>query len=116
MTSVVLGLVHALDRRGIAVGFCKPVTQLPVRDSGPERSTRLAQSVSSLSPPEPLSLGRVEELLGNDRENELLEEVVARCQQAAGGAGILVVEGLVPRQGHAYLTNLNVKIARKSRC
>ncbi len=112
MTSVVLGLVHALDRRGIPVGFCKPVTQLPVRDSGPERSTRLAQSVSSLSPPEPLSLEQVEELLGSDRENELLEEVVARCQQAAGGAGILVVEGLVPREGHAYLTNLNVKIAQ----
>ena len=96
LTSVALGLVHALDRRGVPVGFCKPITQLHASDRGPERSTLLVQSFANLTPPEPLPLARAEELLGQGRENELLEEVIARYQEAARDAGIVIVEGLVP--------------------
>ena len=112
LTSVALGLVHALDRRGIPVGFCKPITQLHASDTGPERSTQLVQLIANLTPPEPLPQAIAEELLGQGRDNELLEEVFARYEAAAQDASIVVVEGLVPRQGEAFLINLNVKIAR----
>ncbi len=112
LTSVALGLVHALDQRGIPVGFCKPISQLHVDDTGPERSTQLVQHIANLTPPESLPQARAEDLLGQDREDELLEEVFARYNQAAKDASIVVIEGLVPRRGEAFLTNLNVKIAQ----
>ncbi|MFN2176576.1 MAG: AAA family ATPase, partial [Anaerolineales bacterium] len=82
LTSVALGLVHALDRRGIPVGFCKPITQLHASDTGPERSTQLVQLIANLTPPEPLPQAIAEELLGQGRDNELLEEVFARYEAA----------------------------------
>ncbi len=112
LTTVALSLVHALDRRGIPVGFCKPITQLDSYPLGQETSTRLVKHISSLNPPEPLPLAKAEELLGDGRENELLESVFARFHKAAEEASIVIVEGLVPMQGSAYATSINVKIAK----
>jgi len=39
LTTVALGLVSALDRRGVRVAFFKPIAQASEGDSGPERST-----------------------------------------------------------------------------
>lgn len=112
LTSVALGLVHALDRRGVPVGFCKPISQTPAADNQLDRSTRLAQRIANLTPPEPLPLERAQELLGQGRENELLENVVARYNEAAREAGVVIVEGLTPYPERGYLVNLNVKIAQ----
>ena len=112
LTTVALGLVHALDREGIPVGFCKPISQPHATDTGPERSTRLARTVTSLTPPEPISVAEAENLLGHGRENILLEEVIARYEQAAQHAAAVVVEGLVDTEEQPYGTHLNAKIAQ----
>lgn len=112
LTTVALSLVHALDRRGIPVGFCKPITQLDNYPLSQETSTCLVRHISSLNPPEPLPLAKAEELLGDGRENELLENVFARFHHASKDASIVVIEGLVPKQGSAYATSINVKIAK----
>jgi phosphate acetyltransferase len=44
-----LGLLHALDRRGIKVAFVKPVAQ-PRADGGPDRSAALVSAISTLRP------------------------------------------------------------------
>ena len=112
LTTVALGLVHALDRKGIPVGFCKPIGQPHATDTGPERSTRLARAVTSLNPPEPMSAAEAENLLGHDRENILLEEVIARYERAARKASVVVVEGLVDTEERSYGTHLNAKMAQ----
>ena len=112
LTTVALGLVHALDRKGIPVGFCKPIGQPHATDTGPERSTRLARAVTSLNPPEPMSAAEAENLLGHDRENILLEEVIARYERAAQKASVVVVEGLVDTEERSYGTHLNAKMAQ----
>lgn len=112
LTTVALGLVHALDREGIPVGFCKPISQPHATDTGPERSTRLARIVSSLKPPEPIPVDEAESLLGHDRENVLLEEVIARYEQAAQHASVVIVEGLVDTEEQSYGTRLNAKMAQ----
>jgi phosphate acetyltransferase len=112
LTTVALGLVHALDREGIPVGFCKPISQPHATDTGPERSTRLARSVTSLTPPEPIPVAEAENLLGLGRENILLEEVIARYEQAAQHAAVVVVEGLVDTEEQPYGTHLNAKMAQ----
>ena len=35
LTTVALGLLHALDREGIPVGFCKPIIHPHAIDTGP---------------------------------------------------------------------------------
>jgi phosphate acetyltransferase len=112
LTTVALGLVHALDRQGIPVGFCKPISQPHASDTGPERSTRLARTVTSLNPPEPIPVTEAESLLGHDQENVLLEEVITRYEQAAQNASVVIVEGLVDTEEQPYGTHLNAKMAQ----
>ncbi len=112
LTTVALGLVHALDREGIPVGFCKPISQPHATDTGPERSTRLARTVTSLTPPEPIPVAESESLLGHGRENILLEEVIARYEQAAQHAAVVIVEGLVDTEEQPYGTHLNARMAQ----
>jgi phosphate acetyltransferase len=112
LTTVALGLVHALDREGIPVGFCKPISQPHASDTGPERSTRLARIVTSINPPEPIPVAEAESLLGHDKENVLLEEIIGRYEQAAQNASVVIVEGLVDTEEQPYGTHLNAKMAQ----
>jgi phosphate acetyltransferase len=111
LTSVAVGLVHALDQRGIRVGFCKPVAQMHRLDTGPERSSHLVSLISELTPPEPLPANLVADRLAHGREEELLEDVVARYEQAAKNADIVIVEGLVSAPETPYAEELNIRIA-----
>jgi phosphate acetyltransferase len=111
LTSIALGLVHALDRQGVPVGFCKPITQLHASDTGPERSTRLVRQFSSLDPPEPLSRTETAQLFDEGGEDQLLEEVVARYEQAAKGMSVVVVEGLVSTEQLPNAATANGRIA-----
>ena len=60
LTSVALGVVRALDRRGIRVAFFKPIGQAVSRDRGPERSTYFVRRTSSLAPVNPIPLEEAE--------------------------------------------------------
>jgi len=51
-----LGLVRALDRRGLHAAFVKPVAQLRA-DGSPDRSNALVAAITALRPPDPLSTG-----------------------------------------------------------
>lgn len=112
LTTVALGLVHALDRQGIPVGFCKPISQPHASDTGPERSTRLARNLIGLNPPEPIAVTEAERLLGHNQENVLLEEVITRYERAAHNANVVIVEGLVDTEEQPYGTHLNARMAQ----
>ncbi len=112
LTTVSVGLVHALDRSGTPVGFAKPIAQRHLSDKGPERSTRLVEMVSSLTPPTPIDMARAEDLYSRGEQNQLLEEVVVRAQEAAKGADIVVLEGLVSTPQQPYAAGLNASVAQ----
>ncbi|MFZ5439654.1 MAG: phosphate acetyltransferase [Myxococcota bacterium] len=102
LTTAALGLVRALDRQGVRVAFAKPIaTRME------DRSVALVRLGSHLQPPEPISRKLVEDLLSSGDDQTLLEKVVAICNQAAEGADILVVEGMVPEGGSAYSMRVN---------
>ncbi|MGI9274096.1 MAG: phosphate acetyltransferase [Endozoicomonas sp.] len=112
LTSVTLGLVRVLDKLGLRVKFFKPVAQLHVNDKGPERSTKLVQRIMDHEPPAPISSNHVEDLLGDNKGDELMEEVVALFDEASMGAEVMVVEGLVPTRQMPYANRLNNDMAR----
>lgn len=111
LTSVCLGLVHALQREGVQVGFIKPIRQ-PGDDGAPERSTEFVRRSTNIEPGEPLAFAEAEGRLAAGKQSELLQEVVGRYQRAAQGADVVIVEGLAATADHPSLDALNVDVAR----
>lgn len=113
LTSVTLGLVRALDNLGLRVKFFKPITQAYMPDGGPDRSIKLVQRIMNHELPEPMSLHHVEDLLGDNKGDVLMEEIVERFNDAgADGVEVMVVEGLVPTRNIPYANRLNSDIAK----
>ena len=95
LTSLALGLVRALDNRGIRVAFFKPIGQPGRNDTGPERSTYFIRRLSPLEPATPISLEEARRLILAHRTDELLERVLRDFHGSAAAADVVVVEGLV---------------------
>jgi phosphate acetyltransferase len=95
LTSVALGLVRALDSRGVRVAFFKPIGQSAARARGPERSTHFIRNATSLRPTAPMPLDGAERLLAGARSDELMAQIMVDFHESAADADIVVVEGLV---------------------
>jgi phosphate acetyltransferase len=106
-----LGVVRALDRRGVNVAFVKPVAQ-PRADGGPDRSTALVAATTALRPPEPLPAAQLEQQLGAGGLDVVLETIVAAWQPAYDRSEVVVVEALSPGPAKLYTSGLNQALAR----
>ncbi|MAB99806.1 MAG: phosphate acetyltransferase [Pseudomonadaceae bacterium] len=112
LTSISLGLVGALERAGLKVGFFKPIAQPHQGDAGPERSSELIARTHGLNSPKPLGLAHVERILGDGQLDELLEEIISLYQQAAEGKDVVIVEGMVPTRQASYAARINFHLAK----
>ena len=106
-----LGLVRALDRRGVNVAFVKPVAQ-PRHDGSPDRSAALVAAISALRPPQPLSTAEVEQQLGEGGVDAVLEKTVAAWQPVYERSDVVIVEGLSPGPDWLYASELNQALAQ----
>jgi phosphate acetyltransferase len=111
LTTVCLGLLHALEREGISVGFFKPLSQ-PHLDAHVDRSTALVRFATSLDPPDPIPSARVASAVGAGGLDLLMEDVVAAAEAAGRGHEVLIVEGLVPGPGLVYSGRVNQALAQ----
>jgi phosphate acetyltransferase len=112
LTSVALGLVHALDNRGVRVAFCKPIGQPLAKATGPERSTHFIRATTSLRPALPISLEEAERLISSDRSDELMERIMRDFHESASDADVVVVEGLAHSTDMPLGATLNVQLVR----
>ncbi len=112
LTSISLGLVGALERSGLKVGFFKPIAQPHQGDLGPERSSELIARTHGLHSPKPLALTHVERMLGDGQLDELLEEIISLYHQAAAGKDVVIVEGMVPTRQASYAARVNFHLAK----
>jgi phosphate acetyltransferase len=106
-----LGLLRALDRRGVKVAFVKPVAQ-PAADGGPDRSAALVTAVTALRPPEPLTTAELERQLGEGGLDVVLEKIVAAWEPIYAGSDVVVVEGLSAGPSSMYASSLDQALAR----
>ncbi len=102
LTTACLGIVRALDRLGLRVAFVKPIA-----GRGEDHSVDLMKLGAHLSPPAPITRQVAEELLAHGNDQTLMEQVVDIAGRAAGGADVLVAEGMVPEPGMVYSTRVN---------
>ncbi|MDX1590070.1 MAG: phosphate acetyltransferase [Oleiphilaceae bacterium] len=111
LTSVSMGLLRALDNKGVRVGFFKPVAQSGGPDRG-DRSVHFVRATSHLTPPDPVPLKTAQNLLNTGQSGQLMEDIVGLYHQAAQDLDVVIIEGLVPEGNEAYMARLNVEIAR----
>ena len=102
LTTFCLGLVRALDRQGVRVGFAKPIAS-----HGKNAATALMRLGARIDPPEPLARSTVEQLLAAGDDGTLMEHVVALCNRASAGCDVLVVVGMAAESGMLYSTRVN---------
>ncbi len=116
LTSVCLGLVHALDSVGLRVAFCKPIIQNGSNDTPLDHTTQLIQLTTSLAPPASLAMQSAREWLKQGNDARVMEAVVERVEQArlavSGGADVVIVEGLVASRADADTNQLNAGMAK----
>ncbi|MDQ1740460.1 MAG: phosphate acetyltransferase [Pseudonocardiales bacterium] len=112
LTATCLGLVDALRRRGVRVGFSKPLAQPQVHRTGADRSTALITLTSGLRPPEPIPAEQVERWLSENALNALMEQAVAAAEPVIAQHDVVILEGLVPGRGLIYASRVNVALAK----
>ncbi|HEY9119734.1 MAG TPA: phosphate acetyltransferase [Marinobacter sp.] len=117
LTSVCLGLLRALERVGVSVGFYKPFRQSvhegeAHHNRGEDTSVAFVRARSHLEPPEPMNLKEAQNLLNTGKADQLLETIVGEYQKVAKTVDVVIIEGLVPDRSEAYIARLNVEVAR----
>ena len=111
MARTCLGLLRALDRRGVKVAYVKPVAQ-PRADGRPDQSSELVAAITALRPPEPVTTAQLEELLGEGELDVVLEKIVAAWKPVYGGSDVVVIQGLSSGPSRLYASSLNQALAR----
>jgi phosphate acetyltransferase len=107
LTTVALGLVNALDRKGVRVGFFKPIAQETEGDSGPERSTHFIRATTTLQPADPIPLAIATKTISERGMDELMSQVIGAYGASTASADMVVVEGLLPALSDSYLGVVN---------
>ena len=110
LTSVSLGLVRALDKLGCRVRFFKPIAQTEI--AGPEHSVEMVRATMAQQPADPIPFSRAEDLLGANKRDVLMEEIVASFDRVCTGADVVIVEGMVPTRSAPYMGRLNAEISK----
>lgn len=112
LTSVCLGLVRALDRLGVHVAFCKPISQsLNIKNELDATDLLIHQTIGAQARP-PISLTDAKKAIASGNMDKLLEQVIEIYNACAEKADVVVIEGLIPLRSEAYITRLNQEIAR----
>ena len=112
LTSVSVGLVRALEQKALKVNFFKPIAQPRSGDTGPEKSTQIVTHGSPINPPTPFDLGYAEQMIGDGKGDDLLEEIVERFENTIKEDEIAIIEGMVPTRRQPYAGRVNREIAQ----
>lgn len=107
LTSVCLGVVRALDRRGIRVGFCKPITQNHPADGEIDSSALFIETTMGKAPPESIPIQQADDHVREEHIGDLMERVVEKVSEAGEDADVVIVEGLLPAEGGTFNNRLN---------
>ena len=112
LTSVTLGDIRAMERKGVRLSVFKPIAQPRTGGDTPDQTTTIIRKNSSIPAAEPLQMSRVESLLGSNQQDVLMEEIISRYHANTQNAEVVLVEGLVPTRKHQFANALNYEIAK----
>jgi phosphate acetyltransferase len=111
LTSMALGLVQALRRDHVAVGFIKPIRQ-PSDHGTDDLSVHFARTLLHIIVPDSLPFETAEARVRAGGLDALLEDLVASVEAAGEDCDAVVVEGLIPDVGLQIAAQLNAAMVR----
>ncbi|HDV5588063.1 TPA: phosphate acetyltransferase [Vibrio cholerae] len=111
LTSVSMGLLRAMERKGVSVSFYKPIAQPRTGDDQPDLTSTVMSRNSDIKIGQPMSMSAAETLIGSEKMDVLLETVVERYNQINKDAEVTLIEGLVPTRKHPFANQVNAEIA-----
>ncbi|ELU6184433.1 phosphotransacetylase family protein, partial [Shigella flexneri] len=95
LTSVSLGVIRAMERKGVRLSVFKPIAQPRTGGDAPDQTTTIVRANSSTTTAaEPLKMSYVEGLLSSNQKDVLMEEIVANYHANTKDAEVVLVEGL----------------------
>lgn len=109
LSTTCLGLIHALDERGIDVGYLKPLAQ--DTHGHPDHTAELVKLVTDLRPPEPISAAETGRAVARGHDDDLMERVLALGERVLADHDVVVIEGLVPTDEHPHSGRINAALA-----
>ncbi len=112
LTSVSLGVLRAMERKGMRLRIFKPIAQPRLNTDADDHTTAIVRHTSGISVADSLPMSYVENLLGSDQQDVLMEEILSHFHGQQGEADVVLVEGLVPTRKHEFANTLNYEIAR----
>lgn len=136
LTTICLGLLHALDQQGLRVAFCKPVgqpgatsetvaetvaettsqtTAENTSESGTEHTVELIRRYANLQPPPPLPCSQALAWLAAEQTDLLMEQWMMLRERTLAGLAqepdVLVLEGLSHAGDDPLLARINPLLA-----
>ncbi|MCV6961380.1 phosphate acetyltransferase [Erwinia amylovora] len=112
LTSVSLGVIRAMEHKGVRLSVFKPIAQPRSGGDSPDQTTTIIRQHSSIPAAAPLAMSRVESLLGSNQQDVLMEEIIASYHENTKEAEVVLVEGLLPTRKHQFASALNYEIAK----
>lgn len=112
LTSISLGVFRALDRKGIRVGFSKPISQNHIPDGEMDPSISLIKATTGFEPADPLALDEAERYVRENHIDDLMERIVGLVNENSEDIDVLVVEGLLPTNQNSFLGEINRAMAQ----
>ncbi|MGR5095514.1 phosphate acetyltransferase [Vibrio maritimus] len=112
LTSVSMGVLRAMERKGVNVSFYKPVAQPRHGGDQPDLTSSIVGNSSDMKVGQPLPMSEAETLIGNEKLDVLLETIVERYNQINKDADVTLIEGLVPTRKHPFANAINEEIAK----
>ncbi|SEG33083.1 phosphate acetyltransferase [Vibrio hangzhouensis] len=112
LTSVSMGVLRAMERKGVNVAFYKPIAQPRHGGDQPDLTSTIVGNSSDMQVGQPLPMSDVENLYGSEKVDVLLETIVERYNQVSKDAEVTLIEGLVPTRKHPFANAVNAEIAK----
>ena len=111
LKSASLGLLRALQREGINVGFVKPIGPPSALDSRFELSSHFAKTLCNIKTETPISYAHAENCAHHDQISSLMEEVVGIVESASAHRDVVIIEGLSCESDAPLAAQLNAEMA-----
>lgn len=118
LTTICLGLLHALDQQGLRVAFCKPVAQADAESAGADRhehTVELIRHYAGLQPPAPLPCNQTLAWLAAEQTDLLTEQWMMLRERTLAGLAqepdVLVLEGVSHAGDDPLLARINPLLA-----
>lgn len=112
LTSVSLGLIRALENKGLKVGFFNPIALPYTQDQSSNYASDLVEQTLGIKSPTPFSRMYLEQQYSSNQLDVFLEELLGLFYEFSHNKDAMVIQGMIPSAKSSYANTVNAAIAK----